>query len=158
MPEPGLIETRLPLLARHGGVWTGTYTFVSPALEVLDRYDFRIRVTFPEDGMGRRTYRQQSDYKWPDGRTQSLDFKGLLEGDAIVFDDGRIAGRMWALDDQTLYLTFGFSAQPGVQVCEMIQLSADGQTRARTWHWLRDDALYQITLVDERRGDGGPSA
>lgn len=151
MSDTFLIRDHLPLLARHEGVWAGTYSFVTPGLEVLDRYDFRIRVSFPEDGKGRRTYRQESDYRWPDGRTQSLVFEGELEGEAIVFDNGRIAGRMWAVDERTLYLTFGFTEQPGVEVCEMIQLSADGGSRARTWHWFRDEALFQITLVDERR-------
>lgn len=151
MAEDFMIAERLPLLAKHAGVWTGTYTFVTPKLEVLDRYDFRIDVSFPQDGLGRRTYRQESDYFWPDGRTQSLVFEGVLEGEEIVFDNGRIAGRMRALDDRTLYLTFGFTAQPGVEVCEMLQLSADGLSRARTWHWFRDERLFQITLVDERR-------
>jgi hypothetical protein len=149
-----LIGERLPLLARHEGVWVGTYTFVTPSLEVLDRYDFRIRASFPEDGQGRRTYRQESDYRWSDGRTQSLAFEGALQDDAIVFDNGRIAGRMWALDERTLYLTFRYASEPEVEVCEMLQLSADGRSRARTWHWFRNERLFQLTLVDERREAG----
>ncbi|HNR23212.1 MAG TPA: hypothetical protein PKL49_09325, partial [Steroidobacteraceae bacterium] len=40
---------------------------------------------------------------------------------------------------------------PGNQVTEMIQLSRDGIHRARTWHWLRDEQLWRITLVREQR-------
>lgn len=151
MSVASLIKSRIPLLGRGGGSWAGTYTFITPQMEVLDRYAFRTRSSFPDDGQGGITYRLESEYTWPDGRTQRQSFDGHLEGDRIVFDNGRIAGSMWALDDQTLYLTFGFASQPGVQVCEMIQIAPDGQSRARTWHWLRDDKLYQITLVDEHR-------
>lgn len=145
------IHAEMPLLVRHEGVWEGTYTFIAPTLEVLDRYDFRIRVSFPDDGQGGRTYRQESDYRWPDGRTQSLVFEGTLGDGGLRFDNGRIQGRMRELDETTLYLAFGFTAEPEVEVCEMIQLSADGQHRARTWHWFRNGKLFQTTLVDERR-------
>jgi hypothetical protein len=141
------IAERLPLLARHAGVWAGRYRFVRPDLTPIDAYDFRIRVSFPAP----KIYRQESDYRWDDGRTDSLVFEGALQGDEIVFDSGRIAGRMWALDEATLYLRFRFADRPGVEVFEMIQLSANGIDRARTWHWLQDGALFQITLVDERR-------
>jgi len=153
MTKPSLIASRMPLLQRGGGSWVGTYTFVSPEMEVLDRYQVRTRSTFPEDGIGGRTYRLETEYTWPDGRTQKQSFDGALEGDRIVFNNGRIVGSLWAIDDQTIYLNFGFTAQPDVQVCEMMQISKDGQTRSRTWHWLRDEKLYQITLTDERRED-----
>ena len=78
----------------------------------------------------------------------------LLTGasnDRIVFDDGRIRGECWAIASDTLYLWFGFAATPESNVTEMIQLSADGRHRARTWHWFRDGALEKVTLVRERR-------
>jgi hypothetical protein len=58
---------------------------------------------------------------------------------------------MWEIDENTLYLTFGFPDQPGVTVCEMIQLAENNTDRARTWHWFKDGKLYQLTLVDECR-------
>jgi hypothetical protein len=35
----------------------------------------------------------------------------------------------------------------------MIQISRNGQHRARTWHWFRDDVMFKITLTKERRMD-----
>ena len=149
-----IIKARLPLLARHEGIWEGTYRFITPQLAVNDQYDFRITVSFPDDGQGGITYRQESAYRWPDGRTQHLSYDAQYRDDngrAIVAFDGRIAGRMWELDARTIYLTFGFADQPGVEVCEMIQLAPNGRDRARTWHWFNDGKLFQLTLVDERR-------
>ena len=153
MPGTNLVKSRLPLLERGSGSWAGIYTLVTPQMEVIDRYRFRARATFPDDGEGGRTYRLETRWEWDDGRTEQQYFDATLDGDILVFDNGYIAGRMWAIDDQALYLVFRFAAEPAVKVCEMIQFARDGQSRARTWHWLRDDKLYQVTLVDEWRED-----
>ena len=55
------------------GVWEGTYRFITPHLQVVDQYDFRIDVSFPEDGKDGITYRQLSHYDWTDGRTGDID-------------------------------------------------------------------------------------
>ena len=80
-------------------------------------------------------------------------YEGVLRAtdDRVVFDNGRIHGECWAIEPDTLYLRFGFTAMPESNVTEMIQLSADGVRRARTWHWFRDSALEKVTLVRERR-------
>ena len=146
-----VIKEKMPVLARHEGTWAGTYRFITPQLELLDQYDFRINVLFPDDGNGGITYRQESFYTWPDGRSNELTFEAQYNGDGQVTFDGQISGRMWELDARTIYLTFWFADQPGVDVCEMIQLADNNEDRARTWHWFKDGKLFQLTLVDERR-------
>ena len=150
-----IIKAKMPLLARHEGVWEGTYRFITPQMKLLDMYDFRINVTFPNEGRGGITYRQESFYTWPDGRKNELvfeaEYRDQPSGTGIVGFEGRIAGKIWELDDRTVYLTFHFSDQPGVDVCEMIQLAPNNRDRARTWHWFKDGKLFQITLVDEHR-------
>lgn len=145
------IKDAMPVLARHEGVWEGTYRFITPQLEILDQYDFHIEVSFPDDGKGGITYQQLSHYTWPDGRKGAIDFVAEYRDKAVVFDTDLITGRMWEIDDDTLYLTFGFPDQPGVRVCEMIQLAKNDRDRARTWHWFRDERLFQLTLVEETR-------
>ena len=146
-----IIKKEMPVLARHEGTWAGTYRYVTPQLELLDEYEFRINVLFPADGSGGITYRQESFYSWPDGRSQELIFEAQYIGDGQVTFDGPISGRMWELDARTIYLTFWFADQPGVDVCEMIQLADNNYDRARSWHWFKDGKLFQLTLVDERR-------
>ena len=36
-------------------------------------------------------------------------------------------------------------------VNRMIQLAENNRDRARTWHWFKDEVLFQLTLVDESR-------
>ncbi len=149
-----LIKTKLPLLARHEGVWAGTYRFITPQMKLLDQYDFRIQVSVPNDAQGGITYRQDSFYTWPDGRTQDLSFEAFYRdenGQAVAVFDQRIAGKIWELDTRTIYLTFRFADQPDVDVCEMIQLAENNRDRARTWHWFRQGRLFQLTLVEEAR-------
>jgi hypothetical protein len=146
-----IIKREMPLLARHAGVWAGTYRFVTPQLELLDQYDFRIRVSFPDDAEGGITYRQESHYSWPDGHEQDLTFEAQYAGNGVVELADGLAGHIRELDDRTIYLNFSFDDQPGVDVCEMIQLAHNNNDRARTWHWFKDGKLFQLTLVDERR-------
>ena len=145
-----IIKARMPLLARHEGTWAGTYRFITPQMKLLDQYDFKINVSFPDDGKDGLTYRQESFYTWPDGRARSLVFDATYANGRAVFD-GRISGSVRELDDRTLYVHFCFEDQPGVDVCEMIQLAANNIDRGRTWHWFKDGKLFQITLVDEHR-------
>ncbi|MCC5863317.1 MAG: hypothetical protein JJU27_02800 [Gammaproteobacteria bacterium] len=145
------IAGKMPLFYRHRGWWEGEYVHCSPGMEIEDRYLFRIHAEFPD--AGRPAYRQTSHYWWPDGREAQLSYEAELKGDRVVFDDGRIAGALWPIDDVTLYLRFGYHGQEDGYICEMLQLSPDGQHRARTWHWFEQHRLSRITLVNERRGE-----
>lgn len=142
----------LALLRRHAGVWEGEYTHLAASdWSVIATQRFRITVeTFDS---GPICYRQTSHYWHPDGREETLVYEGVLRAadDRVVFDNGRILGECWAIEADALYLQFGFTAAPGSSVAEMIQLSADGMQRARTWHWSRGGVLEQVTLVRERR-------
>ena len=151
MYNMSIIKQEMPLLARHEGIWIGTYRFVTPQLALLDEYNFRIHVSFPDDGKGGITYRQESYYTWPDGREQELMFEAEYDGNGQVTFAGQISGRMWELDERTIYLNFWFEDQPEIDVCEMIQLAENNNDRARTWHWFKGGKLFQLTLVDERR-------
>ena len=146
------VSRTLALLRRHRGVWEGRYTHIAPPdWRVVATQDYRIEVeTFDE---GPVAYRQTSHYRFPDGRTETLRYEGALRAadDRIVFDDGRIRGECWAIEDGTLYMWFAYAAAPASRVTEMIQLSGDGLHRARTWHWFEHEVLVKLTLVQERR-------
>ncbi len=150
------LRGHLPLLARHEGIWEGEYTHLGPDRGVQDQHLFRILVEIPDAGSAH--YRQSSHYWWADGRAQQLVYEGRYRDGEVHIDNGRIHGACRAIDEETLYITFGFHADPAGHVCEMIQLSPDGRHRARTWHWFRDHVLWRITLVRERRADGGAQA
>jgi hypothetical protein len=147
------VRAHLPLLARHAGIWEGEYTHLAPDRRVQDQHLFRILVEIPDAGPVH--YRQSSHYWWPDGRSQQLVYEGRYADGRVHIDNGRIRGACWSVDEETLYITFGFHADPAGHVCEMIQLSPDGIHRARTWHWFRDHVLWRVTWVREGRVEGG---
>lgn len=149
-----IIQKEMPVLYRHRGQWQGTYRFIDTECQILDQYDFVIDCDFPEPEPNRQhkvAYRQTSYYSWPDGRQQQLCFEASYENKHVIRDNGRIAGKMWERDNETVYLTFRFHDAPDVHVTEMIQISPCGQHRGRTWHWFRKHELYQLTLVSEQR-------
>jgi hypothetical protein len=139
----------LPLIALNEGRWDGTYRIVRPNGELIEQYDFRIRVSLSADNA--RAYRQDSHYRWPDGRTSAIVFEAAYADSQLTWDNGRINGRLWEISADTIYLTFGFNEQPDVVCHEMIQTAADGQERGRAWLWYRGDVLDRYTLIDEQR-------
>jgi hypothetical protein len=152
-----VLHRELPLLTRHAGVWEGEYSHLAPDLTIQEQLRFRIRAEFPDEGP--QHYRQTSHYWWPDGRTQQLVYGAAWDPAVgrLTWDDGRIRGQLWQVDDATLYLRFSFHAEPGSYVCEMLQLADDGVHRARTWHWFRDGRPWRLTLVRERRVSADPA-
>ncbi|NDD75027.1 MAG: hypothetical protein EBZ40_08645 [Gammaproteobacteria bacterium] len=141
----------LTLLQRHAGVWEGRYTHIAPPdWRMVGAQDYRIEVEVTASPIA---YRQTSHYRHADGRTETLRYEGALRAadDRVVFDDGRICGECWAIETDTLYMWFAYAAAPTTRITEMIQLSRDGQHRARTWHWFESERLVKLTLVDERR-------
>lgn len=148
--ESSDVRQGMPLLALNEGRWRGRYRFVEPNGKLVDSYGFDIRVILDSDD-AKRAYRQETKYAWDDGRSQALVFEAAYEQGQLVWDDGRIAGRMWEVDDRTLYLRFGFAAQPELECFEMIQMSSDGLARGRTWLWYRQGVLDRYVLIDEAR-------
>ena len=139
----------LPLIALNEGRWDGTYRFMRPDGELLDAHEFRIRVSLSRDNA--QAYRQESHYRWADGRKMEVVFEAAYADSRLSWDNGRINGNLWEISTNPIYLTFGFNQQPGMVCHEMIQITADGQQRGRTWLWYQDGRLDKYTLIDERR-------
>ena len=116
-----LAET-MPLLVRHAGWWRGTYRHINPQGELEDRYGFLIHAEFPSNGDP--DYRQTSHYRWDDGSEENRVFEANYTEGRLRWDDGRIFGSLREIDDQTIYLKFGYHKQPNSYVCEMMQFVA----------------------------------
>jgi hypothetical protein len=143
------IREEMPLLARHEGEWRGTYIFLDPDANVIDRHECHLTHTFPEEG--EVSYFQTNDYRWPDGRTEHIEFPATYKDGRIWFDTERINGYAWEVDEQTIVLHWRYVADASVYLYEMIQLDASGNHRTRTWHWFKDGVCFQRTLVAEER-------
>ena len=149
------IRERMPLLARHEGVWEGWYRHYDAATGLLvDRHRSRLICRLPDDGPHKGSYHQTNFYFWEDGRRETRDFPSRYQDGRIWFDNGLIAGWAAAMQPDDLSrstcLHWTRHDDPGQYLYEMIQLSADNRSRARTWQWFRDDRCFQRTLIDER--------
>jgi hypothetical protein len=142
------VAQHFPVLSRGCGCWTGTYTHITPDGEVLDTHAIDTESSFPEDGSADFTLDIRN--RWSDGRETRITLEADHRNGRLEWRD-RLVGWMEEIDDRTVYLNFTYADDPSIRVCEMIQLSPDGQHRARTWHWFRDDQLFKITLTNESR-------
>jgi hypothetical protein len=94
---------RLPVLARHAGIWDGVYRHQGPNFAVLDQHWVRCWVEVPAHGA--TAFRLATRYWWPDGRTADHLFEGQDDGrGGLVFDDGRIHGWLREIDDETVVM------------------------------------------------------
>ena len=141
------IRDEMPLLARHEGIWEGTYRFVDPLGNTIDEHASRLQCTFPDSG----DYFQVNEYTWSDGRTERLEFPAAYRDKAIHFDTDRMRGHAWEIDDNCIVLTWIYKADPEVSLYELIHLDASGKHRTRTWHWFKSGVCFQRTLIDERK-------
>src|SRR5688572_14236002 len=100
------IREEMPLLARHEGVWEGTYTFIDPAGNIIDRHRSRLTCSFPEEG--EFPYFQTNEYTWDDGRTERIEFPAAYKDNKIWFDTERINGYCWEADETAIVLKWTY--------------------------------------------------
>ncbi len=145
------IREDMPLLARHEGVWDGVYSYYNAAGEKIDEHASRLFCRFPDDGPYR--YHQTNHYTWPDGRKEIREFPADYHDKRVWWDNELIKG--WAaevgLDEysRTVMLYWQRQGDPSLYLYEMIQISDDGKSRCRTWHWIRDGKLETRTAIQE---------
>lgn len=146
------IKEDMPLLARHEGVWEGTYRYYDASGKLVDEHRSRLLCRFPESGP--YPYHQTNIYTWADGRTEVRDFPAEYRDGRIWWDNELIQG--WAaelnLDDKgrSVVLYWQRTGDPELYLYEMIQMSDDGKKRCRTWHWIRNGELETRTAIEEK--------
>jgi hypothetical protein len=145
------MQELMPLLARHEGVWEGTYRYYNAAGEKIDEHASKLTCEFPTSGP--YPYHQKNYYTWPDGRTEMRDFPAIYKDGRIWWDNELING--WAAEmtldthNRTMVLYWQRTNDPSTYLYEMIQLSDCGKFRGRTWHWIKNGQIFQRTLIDE---------
>ncbi|MDA9671387.1 DUF3598 domain-containing protein, partial [bacterium] len=83
----------MPLLARHEGVWEGTYRFYNVQGEQIDEHASRLICRFPAAG---HPYHQTNHYRWANGKREVRDFPAVVENERLKWDNEFING--WACD------------------------------------------------------------
>ncbi len=146
------IREDMPLLARHEGVWDGTYSYFNAANDKVDEHKSRLLCRFVDDGP--HPYHQTNHYIWPDGRTEVREFPAEYRDKRVWWDNELIKG--WAAEvgldghNRSVMLYWQRQGDPSLYLYEMIQISDCGQNRCRTWHWIRDGLLETRTAIQER--------
>ena len=151
----------MPELCRHEGVWEGTYVYVTPTLQTVDRHFSRL-ICRVRDLDGIFPYDQTNICLWDDGRSLRMEYPARFRDGRIWFDDAIISGSFSQVPaDDTALTLFGcwrwndLSMIPfpvtAMVMYEMIQSSADGQHRNRTWHWIDAGQVVLRTLISERK-------
>lgn len=144
------LRESLPYLARNEGVWEGYYRYYDASGNKIDEHKSRLICRIIDD----RDYHQTNLYRWSDGSKETRDFPAEVVGSRLEFHSN-IEGWAAAVDldehKRTMMLHWTRKDAQDTYLYEMIQLSDDGEARARVWHWFKNDRLFQRTLIDELR-------
>jgi hypothetical protein len=139
----------MPGMLVHEGTWEGVYRHVARDGTLIDQHQMRTECAFPLEGP--YVYVQSNWLSWADGRTEDRSFGGAFHGGLLHWDTDRFHGIGWETLEGTLMLRLTRKDLPGTHFIEMINLSADGQSRARTWQWFENGVPTRRTLCDEWR-------
>ncbi|MDT7935079.1 MAG: DUF3598 domain-containing protein [Sphingomonadaceae bacterium] len=148
------IKDDMPLLARHEGVWDGVYTYYNAAGERVDEHRSRLLCRFPDEGESPHSYHQTNFYSWDNGKEEVRDFPAEYRDKRVWWNNDLIVGSAWEVGqdekNRSVMLYWQRTGDPSLYLYEMIQIADDGQTRCRTWHWIRNGQLETRTAIQER--------
>ena len=139
----------MPNMLRHAGTWEGIYRHVTRDFILVDEHRMHTRCEFPTDGP--YAYIQSNRLEWADGRTEERSFGGAFHNGLLHWDTDRFSGTGWEAVDGTVMLRLDRKDVANTYFVEMINLSTDGNSRARTWQWFEEGLPTRRTLCDEWR-------
>ena len=139
----------MPNMLRHAGQWEGVYRHVSRDFVLVDEHRMSTTCEFPTDGPF--AYIQSNRLEWADGRTEERSFGGIFSDGLLHWNTDRFSGTGWETHGGVVMLRLDRKDLADAYFTEMIELSADGNSRARTWQWFEDGLPTRRTLCDEWR-------
>jgi hypothetical protein len=139
----------MPNMLCHAGEWEGIYRHVSRDFELVDEHRMWTKCEFPVDGP--HAYVQTNRLTWGDGRTEERRFGGAFRDGLLHWDTDRFSGTGWETHGGVVMLRLDRKDVADAHFTEMIELSADGNSRARTWQWFEAGQPVRRTLCDEWR-------
>lgn len=139
----------MPNMIRHAGTWEGIYRHVARDFSLVDEHRMHTICEFSDDGPF--AYIQSNKLTWADGRTEERSFGGVFRDGLLHWDTDRFSGTGWETHRGIVMLRLDRKDIPDAHFTEMIELSADGNSRARTWQWFESGNPVRRTLCDEWR-------
>lgn len=143
------LQTVMPAMLRHEGVWEGIYSHIGIDGALIDQYHVWTQCELPDTGP--YAYVQHNRMRWADGRVAEFHFGGALVGHRLMWDTDRFTGHGWQTEDDLIMLRLDRRDVPDSHYVEIIDMARDGLSRMRTWHWYQGGQPLKRTLCDERR-------
>ena len=139
----------MPTMLRHAGKWEGVYRHVARDFTLIDKHRMTTTCAFP--AAGAFAYIQSNRLEWEDGRVEGRSFGGSFRNGLLHWNTDRFSGTGWETHHGIVMLRLDRKDVADAYFTEMIELSADGESRARTWQWFEGGKPVRRTLCDEWR-------
>jgi hypothetical protein len=145
-------EAHFPVISKQIGTWKGRFRRYDADGKLTA--DFVSEITVKLDLKNKeKPYQQTNKYTYEDGRTQTIESSGRIEGDKLIFENAQIEG--WANDPSadtnknTTLMYMKYKDGTGLYVYEIITVSDDGKQRSRATQYMKDGKTIRRTLIDE---------
>ena len=140
-------------IGKLGGVWEGSYRRMRPDGSLIEEFASR-QVSRAEGD----TWHEQITYRWPDGRSKTMDFVAKLRPDGVheYDEDSLLRGRTYLTGAGQVIFPYRWHDKPGVNVLE-VQHYIRADKRTRVWQRFDDDALSELMVIQEQRVGDAPA-
>ncbi len=154
LPSIEQFNAQFPVISKQIGTWEGRFRRYDADGKLTA--DFKSQITVRLDlNNFEKPYQQINKYTFEDGRTQTIESFGRIEGNKLIFENAQIEG--WANDPEadmnknTTLMYMKYKDGSGMYVYEIITLSDDGKNRSRATQYLQNGKIIRRTLIDEVR-------
>ena len=135
-------------LARVVGVWEGTYTAVTPAGDLIERYRSR-----QETRLEGEVWHEGITYLRDGREPEVYDFAGRFYDGMLLFEDDDISGDTYFVGDDVLVLPYTWKSRPNEKVVETVILATPSR-KARIWQVFDRGELIRVMIISEHLADG----
>jgi hypothetical protein len=135
------------LREKVAGVWEGTYTALTPAGEVLERFASR-----QEGRMEGTTWTERVTYLREGQEPYEHYYHATVDGDRVEFHNQNMWGETSRVGEEAVIFSFGWHERPTERIIEVTRPEADYRTRV--WQHFLDGTLHKITVIEENRVPG----
>ena len=143
------MTTLREILNNITGVWEGTYSHFKPDGTLIEKYGSR-----QETRLDGNNWFERILYSYNDKPKETLDFRAILSGENLLFEDENFLGRTIVASPTIYVFPYTWKNKPHLSILEIINMVTNDY-RTRLWQHYEHGKLIKTTVIEETRTPGG---
>ncbi len=127
------------------GVWEGYYAHFNVDGTLIEKYS-----SHQETRLEGNNWYERIVYQRLGKSDETIDFKAILIGESLIFEDAKFLGTTIVVSPQLLVFPYTWKDRPNLEILEVIYF-VDPNYRTRHWQHLDNKRLFKTTLIEEKK-------